>query len=199
MPVTPDSQPARKTRGSTVKADLLDAAIVLLNQHGPTGATARAICQQVGVKQPALYHHYGQLDQLHQAAATTVFQQIAHYYAPIDGVDLPLQRIEKSWDLFNRFAHQNPHLYQMINQQIIAGKLPAVVENAFDRLVTDLTSLADDKQLQITPAQAAQLLWAGANGAATLMAAASKRSDIDTSVARLMLDSLLATILKPKK
>lgn len=182
-----------KTTG--VKDRLLEAAVELLQDHGPSGATARAICGVVGVKQPALYHHYGQLDALHQAAVDEIFKRVSAYYAPTAKTGSPEQSIRQSWDAFIHFAKQNPLLYAFVNEQIIAGQLPTSVFVAFQQLVEDLTLLEKTKPLTITAMQAAQLLWAGASGAATLVAASSLRKEVDTSVSEMLFDALLAFLL----
>jgi AcrR family transcriptional regulator len=186
---------AAETKVSTVKDELLDAAIELLQEAGPQGATARAICDLVGVKQPSLYHHYGQLEKLHQEAVTAVFQRVAHLYSPASPLQTPEQSIRHSWQMFIHFCHQNPLLFSFINEQLVKGKLPDFVGLAFQQLVDDLIQLGQGQPLALPPFQAAELLWAGANGAATLAAAAHNRGEVDLELADVLLDALLAYLM----
>lgn len=180
---------------STVKIDLLNAAIELLKENGPAAATARAICDKVGVKQPALYHYYGHLDALHQAAVEAVFEQFVALYEPANKAGSPVKSIRNSWEQLCRFAYENPKLYKILNVEIIDGWLPPSVEEAFNQMVADLQTLHDVNRLTLEPMKAAQLLWAAGNGAATLMASARFHSDIDTSVPTAMLDGLLKVLV----
>lgn len=179
-----------------VKAALLEAAIDLLQEHGPSGATARAICDRVGVKQPALYHHYGQLETLHQEAVHAVFMRLANYYVPAKESGSPEESIRSSWSLFMRFARENPLMYSFINSQMIKGVMPESIRVSFLQLVEDLNLLAENTALRVEPFKAAQLLWTGANGAATLVAAAKNNVDIDTDMTDVMLDALMAYLLE---
>ena len=165
----------------------MQATIELLKTAGPAGATARAICAEVGVKQPALYYHYGQLDNLHNQAVSAVFQQMADYYPPSGSTASAFDSIRSSWQLFTRFSLENPSLFSFVNGQIVKGELPESVSLAFANLVKDLELAASIKTLRMSAFDAAQMLWAGANGAATL-AAASRVNE----VAEQMLEALLA-------
>lgn len=174
-----------------MKSSLLAATIELLKDNGTASATARAICAEVGVKQPALYYHYGQLEYLHQAAVSKVFKQVAGYYQPATDEKSAMASIHKSWALFTRFAYENPKIYMFINAQIVKGNLPESVSHAFENLVEDLEVLAKTRTLNIDSFSATQMLWAGANGAATLTAAATSNAQVNTEVAAMMLDALL--------
>lgn len=180
---------------STVKTDLLNAAIELLKENGPASATARAICDKVGVKQPALYHYYGHLDALHQAAVEAVFEQFAALYEPANKAGSPVKSIRNSWEQLCQFAYENPKLYKILNVEIIDGWLPPSVEEAFNQMVADLQTLDEVNKLNIEPMKAAQVLWAAGNGAATLMASARFHKEVDTSVPAAILDGLLKALV----
>ena len=49
-----------------MRDQILSAAGELLRNHGPSKATARAICDAAGVKAPTLYHYFGDLDRLYR-------------------------------------------------------------------------------------------------------------------------------------
>lgn len=179
----------------SVKERLLDAAITLLKKKGVGGATARAICDVVGVKQPALYHHYGQLDSLHAAAVDEVFRRTSEYYKPAAETGSPEKSIRQSWDLFLAFSKDNPQLFLFIHRQIVCGDLPNSIRRAFQYLVDDLTILDEQQGLSVSPMQGAQMLWAGANGAATLVAAADHQAGVDLGVASMIFDALMEKLL----
>ena len=63
-----------------VKQELLQAAKTLLSMQGREGATMRAICAEVGVTPPTLYHHFGDLQGLHKAAIDETYLQVAAAY-----------------------------------------------------------------------------------------------------------------------
>ena len=51
-----------------VPARLIDCALTLFASGGETALTTRAVCGMAGVTAPTLYHHFGTLDGLLNAA-----------------------------------------------------------------------------------------------------------------------------------
>lgn len=173
---------------------MLNATIELLKDGGPAAATARAICAAVGVKQPALYYHYGQLESLHQAAVSAVFEQVAGYYQPATDEASALASIQASWQLFMQLALENPKIYAFIHAQIIKSSFPPSVDTAFAHLVHDVNILARTRPAQMAASDAAQLLWAGATGAAALMAASNHNTAVNTALADELLNAILGHV-----
>lgn len=182
-------------RPANVRDELLSAAIELLRTDGAAGATARAICNQVGVGPPALYHHYGSLDRLHHAAVDAAFEKVVACYESAETAGGPLPSIRNSWRMLMQFARENPQMYGLINQQIIQGKMPPLAQNAFDQMVADLARLAQQQPLRHDPATAAKMLWAGGLGAATFIASAALGGEMDLSLGDVMLEALLDALL----
>src|SRR5690606_6737923 len=189
-------------RPGNVRDELLSAAIELLRTDGAAGATARAICNQVGVGPPALYHHYGSLDRLHHAAVDVAFEKVVACYSSAEQAGGPLHSIRNSWHMLMQFARENPQMYGLINQQIIQGKMPPLAQNAFDQMVADLALLAQQQPLRHNPATAAKMLWAGGLGAATFIASAalggemglSISDQVNLSLGDVMLEALLDSL-----
>lgn len=191
QPIPSTDRPVR----SNARQALLDCAIRLLAAGGQQEATARAICSEVGVKAPALYHHYGDLNGLYQAAIDSAFEQVVTCYPLV--ADGPLEKVRESWLLFMRFATEQPRLALIVVQQTINGETPSMVLRAFRSLVGDLGELAMQGRLTTSPERAAQLLWSAALGAAALAARATEDERLDASVSASMLELLLAGLVVP--
>ena len=181
-------------RPANVRDRLLLAAIDLLRNEGISGATARAICNQVGVAPPALYHHYGSLDSLHSAAVNAAFERVAACYEPARAAGGPLRSIQNSWRMLMQFARENPQMYGLISQRIVQGEMPPLARTAFDQMVADLADLANQRPLRHDPVTAAKLLWAGGLGAATFIAGEAMGGVDDPGLGEVMLDALLASL-----
>lgn len=181
----------------SVKQALLDSAVRLLGAQGPAGATARAVCAEVGVAAPALYHHYGDLPGLHRAAIDAAFDRVAACYRPRSAARDALQSVRDSWALFMQFAAEQPQLCRLVVQQVASGHPPRSVAAAYARMVDDLGELRAQGGLARPPAEAAQMLWAGALGAAVLVACARGEERLDGGLHRPMLDALLLAVLAP--
>ena len=181
----------------SVKQALLDSAVRLLGAQGPAGATARAVCADVGVAAPALYHHYGDLPGLHRAAIDAAFDRVAACYRPRSAARDALQSVRDSRLLFMQFAAEQPQLCRLVVQQVAGGQPPRSVAAAFTRMVADLGELRAQGRLLRRPPEAAQMLWAGALGAAVLVACAVDDVRLDPRLHLPMLDALLAAVLVP--
>ncbi|WP_157117506.1 TetR/AcrR family transcriptional regulator [Nocardia vaccinii] len=55
---------ARRRRGSTPRAEILDAAAELFTTRGYASTSTRAIADAVGIRQASLYHHFGAKDDI---------------------------------------------------------------------------------------------------------------------------------------
>ncbi|MDP2005325.1 MAG: TetR/AcrR family transcriptional regulator [Rubrivivax sp.] len=179
----------------SVKQALLDSAVRLLGAQGPSGATARAVCAEVGVGAPALYHHYGDLPSLHRAAVNAAFDRVAVCYRPRSARRDALQSVRDSWALFMQFAAEQPTLCRLVVQQVASGDAPPSVVAAYTRMVADLGELRAQGRLARPPADAAQMLWAAALGAAVLVACAAQDDRLDPNLNLPVLEALLAALL----
>lgn len=178
----------------SVKEAMLESAMRLLAAHGRDGATTRAICTEVGVGAPTLYYHYGDLNGLHQAAIRQAFTAISRCYRPrAEGSD-PLQSVRDSWSMLMKFAQEHPLMCRLMIQQTINRELQPGVSTIYDNIVSDLNELYQGGKMVMVPTTAAYMFWAGAIGAAALLAHGEQGKPVDDSVAQVMLEALLAAL-----
>lgn len=179
-----------------VKQDLLDVAIRLLSTVGREGATARAICDEARVGAPAMYHHYGDLNGLHQAAVNETFRKVAARYQRSARTKGPLQGIRDAWAVLMNFAHEQPRMCRIVIQKILAGEPPQAVAGTLQNVAKDLAKLEVQGALRCSPEFAAQLLWTGALGAACFTSI-ERGDDLlkDREIQQAMLDALLNSVV----
>lgn len=169
----------------------------LLSTLGREGATSRAICAEVGVGAPAIYHHYGDLAGLHKAAIDETFRRVAATYRRSAKAKGPLQGIRDSWTLFMHFAHEEPRMCRVVIQQILAGEPPRAVDGTLRSVARDLANLKVQGRLLYSPDYAAQLLWMAALGALSFTATEQQQDAktypvLQESMVELVLNSLFA-------
>ena len=194
LPEVPAAKVTNRSTEISVKDALLESAMRLLAAHGRVGATTRAICAEVGVGAPTLYHHYGDLNGLHQAAIRQAFTAVSGCYRPrAEGSD-PLQSVRDSWNMLMKFAQEHPRMCRLVIQQTINREMEPGVSSIFDNIVSDLNELYQEGKMVIAPATAAYMFWAGAIGAAALLAHGEQGKPVDDSVAQVMLEALLAAL-----
>ena len=192
--VAPAAKVTNRSAEISVKDALLESAMRLLAAHGRDGATTRAICAEVGVGAPTLYHHYGDLNGLHQAAIQQAFTAVSACYRPrAEGSD-PLQSVRDSWSMLMKFAQEHPRMCRLVIQQTINRETQPGVSTIYDSIVSDLNELYQEGTMVMAPATAAYMFWAGAIGAAALLAHGEQGKPVDDSVAQVMLEALLAAL-----
>lgn len=189
-------QESTSSEHRSVRQDLLDAAGKLLSQGGHEAASARAICAQVGVCSPTLYHYYGDVQRLHRAAIDLAFERLSNRYRAICPKERPVEAIRSRWQIFMHFAMQEPELTRAVVQHTMLGATPSFVRREFAALVAALERLRSLSGTALPPEVGAHMLWSGAIGAATLLAV-SITSDYEVNAAATdaMLEALLAAIL----
>ncbi|MDH4609111.1 TetR/AcrR family transcriptional regulator [Pseudomonas sp. BN102] len=202
--MTTASQLERKGRidpdNGDIKQDLLRAAMHLLSTKGRDGATMRAICAEVGVTPPTLYHHYGDLQGLHKAAIDETYLQVAEAYH--DGTEEkgPLKGIRDGWATFLKFAYSEPNMCRIVIQQIMAGEPPSLVADTLRGLADDLAQFHAQGLLKYPPRETAQLLWMGALGSLTYTVSREEAGDTqDLALQRAMLEITLAALFNVEK
>ena len=95
------SSDGRSTRGEATRAQLVEAAIETLKDHGYSGASARAIAERAGVNQGLIFYHFDSVTGLLLAAldAVSAMRQ-ARYSAAVDGVRSPAELVEVAASIF---------------------------------------------------------------------------------------------------
>jgi len=194
--------PVRKAKGGRptgsvgkVKKDLLAVTIRLLNAHGPKGATARAICEAAGVGAPVIYHHYGDLDGLYQAAIEESFRSVAACYVKSARAKGPLRGIRDSWDLFMHFAYAEPRMCRIVIEHILAGEPPRAVARTLQNIARDIQAMGAKGQLNFTPEIVSQMLWVGALGSVGFISSERDgRKAPDPSIHESVREAILAAL-----
>jgi len=183
-----------------VKHDLLTATIRLLNTSGAKGATSRAICEAAGVGAPVLYHHYGDLNGLYQAAIDESFRTVAACYTRSARIKGPLQGIRDSWNLFMHFAYEQPRMCRIVIEHILEGEPPRAVASTLQHIARDIAALHAEQRLKYSPQVVSQMLWFGALGAvAAISTARADEAPPDQAIHRSILEAILAALfVKPK-
>lgn len=178
-----------------IKQDLLRAAMHLLSTKGRDGATMRAICAEVGVTPPTLYHHYGDLQRLHKAAIDETYLKVAEAYHGGTEERGPLKGIRDGWATFLQFAYSEPNMCRIVIQQIMAGEPPSMVGDTLLGLADDLTQFQVQGFLKYPPRDTAQLLWMGALGSLTYAVSREGVQEAqDLALQKAMLDIILAAL-----
>ena len=157
----------------------------------------RAICAQAGVTPPTLYHHYGDLRGLHQAAIDETYLQVVKAYQEGATNQGPLKGIRDGWARFLSFAYAEPNMCRIVIEQIMVGAPPRMVAETLRGVAEDLEQFYSQGLLKYSPYESTQLLWMSALGALTYVVSRQDCDDVSGIVLqRVMLDSTLHALFK---
>jgi AcrR family transcriptional regulator len=125
-PVTPQalkhpSPPINRPRsargeGDTLRDDLIDAALALLAAAGdPEDVSIRAVAKAAGVSPTAAYRHFGNRDDLVEAACTHCFDLFTALLLEATGdVTDPFDRLRLAGEAYLKFAEEDQGLYRAL-------------------------------------------------------------------------------------
>lgn len=127
-----------------LKRALFDAAVSLLDQHGVTGVTIRAVARKAGVSHSAPVNHYKDRRALLTAIVQCQFEIISRdiHSALLEVPDNHKERIEVFADTMIEFGFRYPHRYQLLwRGDLIDHEDPAllaVMDNIYDQLCDEI-------------------------------------------------------------
>ena len=145
---------------------LLEAALIILEQHGEAGLGLRDLARAVGVSSAAPYRHFDSRAALLEALAVTGFQRFtARMQAVAESApDDPLAAMGKTYVVF---ALQNPNLFRlMFSPQLKRDARPGLrmaADAAFDTLRLAVGRDAQSGRIRALAA------WAKVHGLAVLL------------------------------
>ncbi|WP_431959716.1 TetR/AcrR family transcriptional regulator [Actinacidiphila sp. bgisy160] len=120
MTVTPPARsPRRRVPRNTLNPDrILDAAVALLDRHGPEAFTMRALAQELGVGTMAVYSHFKGKDEIIDAVNERLLGEIE---LPSGGSGPPRgQLIELCVGVYRLFS-EHPSALQLLTSRPLRG------------------------------------------------------------------------------
>src|SRR3954464_13127532 len=111
---------------STRRAEIVDAALELLEEEGPSAVSMRRIGERVGMRAASLYKHFPNKEALEAAIISAGFERQADAFERA-GPGLPALTLA-----YRGFARAHPHLYRLMTERPLRRELlePGVEERA---------------------------------------------------------------------
>ncbi|MEL4357411.1 MULTISPECIES: TetR/AcrR family transcriptional regulator [unclassified Luteococcus] len=147
---------------------LLDEAVRLIDDRGPTGVTMRELARRTGVTHAAPMHHFGDRRGLLTAMAVeglellTAAMRTARH-AGFDEVAVA----------YVRFARAHPGHYAVMHRpELLDANAPDLVEAraaAARELAGGVRTIPEERRRHVSSEEAAQIAWAMVHGLASLL------------------------------
>jgi AcrR family transcriptional regulator len=97
------------------RAQIVAAALDLIETGGPEALTMRALAERVGIRAASLYRHFADKEAVEVAMIAAAFaNQAVAGEAAIMGTDRPLAAIGR---VYRRWALDHPHLYRLMTDR----------------------------------------------------------------------------------
>lgn len=131
MSSSPPQLPLRSARA----AEIVAAALLILEEEGRAALTMRRLADAVGMRAPSLYKHFPDKAALEAALIEQGFMDAARAFA--EGAAASGDPLFGSLGAYRRFARQRPQLYRLMTQGPLPRHLlaPGVEERAGAALV----------------------------------------------------------------
>jgi AcrR family transcriptional regulator len=131
-------------RGSETRTAIIDAAIVVLAEHGFSGTSARAVAERAGIAPGGVFYHFGSMDDLLAEVFTTCLdRRIGRLHA---AVDVPTSGLSTAFTqaVRDEFDHiESRALLELVVGAIDSPVLRARVQEGLDRSFTFTREVVD--------------------------------------------------------
>lgn len=126
--------------GTSVRDELLAAAVRLLDKHGPDALQARKVAVTAGTSTMAVYTHFGGMPQLIAAVAEEGMRQFdAALTIPV--TDDPVADLLATGIAYRHYAIDRPHMYRLMFGSTSAHGINAPARNM---LTLSVAQISDD-------------------------------------------------------
>ena len=93
---------------------LVDAAIRLLAEQGPSAIKARTVAAATGLSTMVVYSHFGGIPELTRAVIDKGFKELDAAFSALPVTDDPIADLAVQALTCRRVARENPHLYDLM-------------------------------------------------------------------------------------
>lgn len=125
--------------GGDLRRDLLDAALDVIRDDGPSGLSLRAVARRVGVSHAAPKHHFADKAALFTAIATEGFEQLGGVLREaMTSTGDPVDAFRRAGVAYVRYAVDHPAHFRVMwrnDLHMDDAELEAAGQRAFDALV----------------------------------------------------------------
>jgi AcrR family transcriptional regulator len=97
-----------------VPARLIQAAVGLLAEQGPSAIKARTVASAAGLSSMVVYHHFGGVPEVMRAVIDHGFKELERAFSQIPVTDDPIADLAVLALTCRRVARKNPHLYDLM-------------------------------------------------------------------------------------
>jgi AcrR family transcriptional regulator len=125
-------------KAKTSGAEIVTAALALINESGPDNLSMHAVAQKVGVRGPSLYKHFADRAALMKAAEIQLFQELAAILREAASAGSEGEAATRMAFAYRAFAKRNPRAYALMFASVLADAEAVAIRQAAAQPVLDL-------------------------------------------------------------
>jgi AcrR family transcriptional regulator len=125
-------------KAKTSSAEIVAAALALINELGAEALSMQAIAQKVGVQGPSLYKHFTDRAALLKAAETQLFQELAAVLWEAASAGSEGEAAQRMAFAYRAFAKRNPRAYGLMFASVLADGEAVAIRQAAAQPVLEL-------------------------------------------------------------
>lgn len=143
---------------------IVESAARLLEQGGRAAVTTRAVAEGAGVKSPAIYRIFTDMQALLDAVAVHGFNAYLAGKGELPAAEDPVDALRTGWDSHVDFGLRHKELYRLMYAPGSAGQVSDAASIAFDRLLGITRRIARAGRLTVDTFTAADMMHSGCMG-----------------------------------
>jgi AcrR family transcriptional regulator len=182
-----------RTPSADVEQALLDAAVRLLADEGPSGLSVRKIARAAGVAPMGVYNHFEGKNGIVDEVCRQGFVELGDALAVMGAEADPQEALKLGGLAYRSVAHRHPTTYAVMFLAAVPGYEPSdtthqAAETAFGSLVDTIARGIQAGALREgDPVELAQMVWSTIHGAVSLeLAGIGFCEDLDGLYERLL-------------
>jgi AcrR family transcriptional regulator len=170
---------------------IIERSLVLLEDKGVDGLSLRVVASDLGVSQPAFYHHFASRDELLAALAVRGFEVLAsglrnippRAEAEAEAEHILADGIAMLMTGYLRFARKRPHLFRVMFSRNAARyadhpDLKRAAGDSYRNLARQVSSLLAAAGVESEAGHATATIWSIEHGLASLVLGGGMSSEV---------------------
>jgi len=163
-----------RTPSIEIETAVVDAALRLLANDGPSALTVRGLAAEAGIAPMGIYNHFGDKNGVIDAVFRRGFEQLTRSVSVGLTADDPIKGLRAGLIAYRKFALEHRTTYAVMFLREVPNFIPTdeslvIAAGSFDVLIRGVERAIRASQLRTGDAQEiAQQLWAATHGAVAL-------------------------------
>lgn len=181
-----------------MKEKILRAVSKIIAKGGLEAVSTRAVCTEVGISAPTLYHYFNNKSELLESVTLLAYERYTAKDIETLKKGSPLRALLKIWEIYFDFVDSETELYLVILNAHMRGRIPRAGYDLFQSTLAVFSRADKLGQLKFRPSVCAQIFYTSAQGSALVYLSQNKNHNMKKGI-KLSRDICIRGLFKNKK